>query len=77
MLWGNSDERFDLMHLLVKKIVYNEDSEPDNAGKKKGKIKMDLWELPPIDPEKLNPANGFAESIDWRGGRGSNPRPPT
>ncbi len=72
-----TDERFDLMHLLIKGIVYYEDSEPDRTGKKNGKIKMDLWELPSIDPQNLNSANGFAESIAWRGGRGSNPRPPT
>ncbi|RJQ51654.1 MAG: hypothetical protein C4526_09415 [Nitrospiraceae bacterium] len=39
-----------------------------------GKIKMDLWELPPIDPQKLNPANDIAESNDWLPGRDSNPR---
>jgi hypothetical protein len=30
---------------------------------------MDLWELPPIDPHKINPAYGFAESIHWLRGR--------
>ncbi len=30
-----------------------------------GKIKLDLWELPPIDPSNKNSANGFAESVNW------------
>ena len=40
------DEKYDLMHLLIKNIVYYEDAKPYKTGKKKGKIKMDLWELP-------------------------------
>lgn len=58
-------EQFDLLHLLIKKIVYYEGEEKDQDGKKVGKMKMDLWELPPLDPSKINPANGFAESIVW------------
>lgn len=42
-----SEEKYDLLHLLIKKIVYYEDTEPGKDGKKRGKIKMDLWELPP------------------------------
>ena len=34
-------------------------------GKKWGKIKMDLWELPPVDPSKLSSTNEFAESNVW------------
>jgi hypothetical protein len=37
----------------------------DRDGKKKGKIKMDLWELPPINPPKLDSASNFAESAFW------------
>ena len=34
-----------------------------------GKIKMDLWELPPIDPQKINPANGLLREVTGsRGG---------
>jgi hypothetical protein len=60
-----SDEKYDLLHLLVKKIVYSEDLNADDAGKKKGKIKMDLWELPPIDPLSLSSAKSFAERNAW------------
>jgi site-specific DNA recombinase len=59
------DEKYDLLHLLVKKVVYFEEPEADKDGKKTGKIKMDLWELPPIDPSKLSPAKGFAERNVW------------
>ena len=59
------DEKYDLLHLLVKKVVYFEEPEVDKDGKKMGKIKMDLWELPPIDPSKLSPAKGFAERNVW------------
>ena len=53
------DEKFDLLHLLIKKIVYFEEAELGKNGEKKGKIKMDLWELPPINPSKVNSANDF------------------
>jgi site-specific DNA recombinase len=69
-----SDEKYDLLHLLIKKIVYYEDTEPGKDGKKRGKIKMDLWELPPINPSKLNSANGFAESNVWLPEQDSNLR---
>ena len=69
-----SDEKYDLMHLLIKKIVYLENARIVNAGEKAGRIKMDLWELPPIDPLKKNSAKGFAESNVWLPGRDSNPR---
>ncbi|MBI5055725.1 MAG: recombinase zinc beta ribbon domain-containing protein [Nitrospirae bacterium] len=71
------DEKYDLMHLLIKKVVYYEDAKYNGngvTGDKTGKIKMDLWELPPIDPHNLNSANGFAESNAWLPGRDSNPR---
>lgn len=71
------DEKYNLMHLLIKNIVYYEDAKSDKKNKKKGRIKMGLLKLPPIDPLKINTADGFAESSVWRGGRGSNPRPPT
>jgi hypothetical protein len=59
-----------LLHLLIKKIVYIEDaSESDDDGKKRGKIKMDLWELPAIGPSKKNSATRFAERSAWRSGR--------
>ncbi len=70
------EEKFDLLHLLIKNIVYYENAQQDKTGKKKGRIKMDLWELPPIDLKTINSVIGFAESNRWRGGRGSNPRPP-
>ncbi|NVN91712.1 MAG: hypothetical protein HXX11_14065 [Desulfuromonadales bacterium] len=59
------DEKYDLLHLLIKKIVYYEEPETDADGNKIGKIKMDLWELPPIDPSKLSPADDFAERYVW------------
>jgi site-specific DNA recombinase len=59
------DEKYDLLHLLVKKVVYFEEPEADKDGKRMGKIKIDLWELPPIDPSKLSPAKGFAERNVW------------
>ncbi|RJR23084.1 MAG: hypothetical protein C4581_00160 [Nitrospiraceae bacterium] len=72
------EEKYDLMHLLIKKVVYYADAKSNGNGSRNGdrtgKIKMDLWELPPIDPHNLNSANGFAESIDWLPGRDSNPR---
>ena len=70
------DEKYDLVHLLVKSIIYYEDTKADKNKQKGGKIKMDLWELPPIDTSIIKPADAFAERNDWRGGRGSNPRPP-
>ncbi|MBF0330137.1 MAG: recombinase zinc beta ribbon domain-containing protein [Nitrospirae bacterium] len=69
------DEKYDLMHLLIKKISYSANVRKDTKHNKlSGKIKMDLWELPPIDPSKLNPAKGFAESNAWLPRRDSNPR---
>ncbi len=59
------EEKYDLLHLLVKKVVYFEEAEATEDGKKVGKIKMDLWELPPIDPSILSSANDFAERNDW------------
>ena len=59
------DEKYDLLHLLIKKVVYFEEPESDKDGKRKGKIKMDLWELPPIDPSKGTSATCFAESNVW------------
>lgn len=59
------DEKYDILHLLIKKVVYFEDAELGTNGKKTGKIKMDLWELPPINPSKSNSAKGFAESTNW------------
>ena len=60
-----SDEKYDLLHLFIKKIVYFEEAGADKDGKKTGKIKMDLWELPPINPSKLDSAIDFAESAIW------------
>ena len=59
------DEKYDLLHLLVKKVVYFEEEGKDKDGKKVGKIKMDLWELPTIDPSKLSSADVFAERSAW------------
>lgn len=59
------DEKYDLLHLLVKKVVYFEEEGKDKDGKKVGKIKMDLWELPPIDPSILSSAKDFAERHVW------------
>lgn len=59
------DEKYDLLHLLIKKVVYFEEPEADKDGKRTGKIKMDLWELPPIDPSQLSPAKSFAERNVW------------
>ena len=60
-----TDEKYDLLHLLVKKVVYYEEPEVDADGNKAGKIKMDLWELPPIDPSILGSADDFAERNAW------------
>ena len=59
-----SDEKYDFLHLLIKKVTYYESS-ADEERRKIGKIKMDLWELPPINPSKLDSAIGFAESLSW------------
>ena len=67
------DEKFDLMHLLVKKVAYYENEQREKGHKIGGKIKMDIWELSPIDPSDLNSATGFAESNVWRPQWDSNP----
>ncbi len=68
------DEKHDLLHLLIKKITYYEDAgKADTDGKKRGRIKMDLWELPSIGPSKKNSATRFAECRAWRPQRDSNP----
>ena len=59
------DEKYDLLHLLIKKVVYYEEPEADKDGNKAGKIKMDLWELPPIGPSKTSSADDFAERNVW------------
>lgn len=59
------EEKYDLLHLLIKKVVYFEEVETKEDGKKVGKIKMDLWELPPIDPSSLSSAKDFAERSVW------------
>ena len=69
------DEKYDLLHLIIKKVVYFEEPEQAADGKKVGKIKMDLWELPPINPSVLNSAKGFAESNAWLPGADSNHGP--
>ncbi len=68
------DEKFDLLHLLIKRIVYFEDAKPGQDDQRKGQIKMDLWELPPINPSKKNSAKGFAESHVWLPRQDSNLR---
>ncbi len=60
------DEKYDLLHLLIKKIVYIEDASKADDGKKRGRIRMDLWELPAIGPSKKNSATRFAERRAWR-----------
>ncbi len=50
------------------------ESSGNQSSEKKGKIKMDLWELPPINPSKVNSANGFAESSVWLPEQDSNLR---
>ena len=69
------DEKYDFLHLLIKKIRYYENKDQVPKNKKSGTIKMDLWELPPIDPKYLNSAKSFAESPDWLPGQDSNLRP--
>lgn len=59
------NEKYDLLHLLIKKVVYFVEEEKDKDGKKVGKIKMDLWELPPINPSKSSSADDFAERSAW------------
>jgi len=59
------DEKYDLPHLLVKKAVYYEEPGTDADGNKSGKIKMDLRELPPIDPSISSSTDDFAERHSW------------
>jgi len=59
------DEKYDLLHLLVKKVVYYEEPGTDAEGNRTGKIKMDLWELPPIDPFISSSTDDFAERHTW------------
>lgn len=59
------EEKYDLLHLLIKKVVYFEEADATEDGKKVGKIKMDLWELPAIDPSILSSAKKFAERHVW------------
>jgi hypothetical protein len=43
--------------------MYYEDAKSNKKDKKKkGRIKMDMLELPLIDPRKISSADGFAES---------------
>ncbi len=60
-----TDEKYDLVHLLVKKVTYFEEKNVDNDGKKAGKIKMALWELPAIEPSDLSSTKSFAERNAW------------
>ena len=69
------EEKYDLLHLLIKKIVYYEEPTADSRGRKRGRIKMDLWELPPIDPIYFDSAEGFAERRSWLPGQDSNLQP--
>ncbi len=57
------EEKYDLLHLLIKRVTYYEEQEEREI--KKGKIKIDLWELPSTGPNYSNSARSFAESIDW------------
>ncbi len=59
------EEKYDQLHMLIKKVVYWEGSNADADGNKVGKIEMDLWELPPIDPSIVSSANEFAERPIW------------
>jgi len=52
------DEKYDLIHLLVKNIVYYVETSTVGNGGKSGKIRMELWELSP-----MNPSTSFAESL--------------
>ena len=61
----STDEKYDLLHLLIKKVVYYEEPGAGNEGIKQGKIKMDLWELPTIDPSISSSASDFAERSAW------------
>ena len=47
-----SDEQYDLIHLLVKKIIYYEDKDQNPDGTKSGKIRMEFWELPELFNKK-------------------------
>ena len=64
-----------LLRLLIKKIIIRgfNGKVNGNGNKKKGKIKMSLWDLPPIDSLNLNSAS-FAESSVWLPGPDSNQR---
>lgn len=62
------NKKKELLRLLIKKIVLEEVNGKvngnGNGNTKKGKIKMSLWDLPPIDSSTLDSA-GFAESKLW------------
>jgi len=49
-----TDENTTCCICLIKKVVYYEENGNRCGRNKTGEIKMDLWELPPIDPSKLS-----------------------
>ncbi len=67
-------EKYDLLHLLIKKLTYFEDAEHGKKGGRKGHIKLELWELPGLQERIGGNKSGFAESIKWLPGPDSNQR---
>ena len=82
----STNKKKEFLRLFIKEIIFEgfengESQENGNGGEngnrngkiKKGKIKMGLWDIPPIDPSTLNSAC-FAESKLWLPGPDSNQR---
>ena len=60
-----NDEKYDLLHLLIKKIAYYEEQSQTNEKEKRGKIDIEFWELPQIDTSKISIESSFVESMNW------------
>jgi site-specific DNA recombinase len=65
-------EKYDLAHLLIKKLTYFEEDKADENGNKKGHVQMELWELQDLRVRIKAKPGGFAESINWLPGTDSN-----
>lgn len=72
------EEKYDLIHLFVKEIVYHSDEvAPRGKKKQSGRIDLYLWNIPELDPEQKESAANtrFAARNIWLHRRDSNPRP--
>ncbi len=62
------EEQYDLLHLLIKRIVYYGKEIRDRE--ERAKIKLELWDIGPLASEE-----GFAERFIWLPGQDSNLQP--